>query len=63
MAIKLTAQVKLQPTPLQAAALLDTLQRANAAANFISQIAWDSATFAQFKLHQLVYAPKAGMVL
>src|SRR4051812_36132116 len=55
--MKLIAQIKLQPSPQQAAALLDTLQRANAAANFISQLAWDNKTFHKFKLQKLVYAP------
>jgi putative transposase len=53
--MKLTVQVKLQPTPDQAAALRDTLERANAAANAMSQVAWATQTFAQFKLHKLVY--------
>jgi hypothetical protein len=55
--MKLIAQLKLQPSPLQPQALLDTLQCANAAANFISQAAWDAHTFQQFKLHKLVYTP------
>ena len=55
--MKLIAQLKLRPTPLQAQALRTTLERANAAANFISQTAWGTRTFQQFKLHKLVYAP------
>ncbi len=55
--MKLIATVKLQPTPAQAAALLDTLERANAVANAMSRVAWETGTFAQFKLHKLVYAP------
>ena len=51
------AQLKLQPSPLQAQALRTTLECANAAANFISQTAWDTRTFQQFNLHKLVYAP------
>ena len=35
--MKLTVQVKLQPTPEQAVALLRTLELANAAANRLSQ--------------------------
>jgi putative transposase len=54
--MKLIAQIKLQPSPSQAAALLATLQRANAAANFISQLAWDTRSFHKFKLQKLVYA-------
>jgi IS605 OrfB family transposase len=55
--MKLITTVKLQPTPDQAAALLDTLERANAVANEMSRVAWETRTFAQFKLHKLVYAP------
>ena len=53
--MKLIAQVKLQPTQEQAQALLDTLEKANAACNYISQRAWDTKTFRQFSLHKLVY--------
>ncbi len=55
--MKLTAQVKLQPTPEQATALLDTLERANAAANEISRIAWDTQEFRHYRLHASVYHP------
>jgi IS605 OrfB family transposase len=55
--MKLIAQVKLQPTPAQAAALLDTLVRANAAANEISRLAWAAQEFGHYKLHHLVYHP------
>lgn len=53
--MKLIAQVKLQPTDEQAQALLDTLEKANAACNYISGIAWETKTFRQFSLHKLVY--------
>lgn len=53
--MRLTAQVKLQPTPAQADALLRTLEAANEAANWISRQAWKTKTFAQYSLHQLVY--------
>jgi hypothetical protein len=39
--MKLTAQLKLLPTPQQAAALKRTLEAANAACNAISQVAWE----------------------
>jgi len=55
--MKLTAAVKLQPTPEQAHALLDTLVRANAAANEISRIAWAAQEFGHYKLHHLAYHP------
>ncbi len=38
--MKLTIQLKLQPTPEQAAALKRTLETANAACDYISQVAW-----------------------
>jgi len=53
--MKLIAQVKLQPNTEQATALKDTIQRANAACNYISDVAWKSKTFNQFRLHRLVY--------
>ena len=55
--MKLIAQVKLLPTPQQAVSLLDTLQAANAACNWISQVAWETKTFRQVPLHRLVYYP------
>ncbi len=54
--MKLTVAVKLLPTPAQVHALQQTIQRANMAANAISQQAWDQHTFNQFPLHRLVYA-------
>ncbi|MBW7959804.1 MAG: helix-turn-helix domain-containing protein [Candidatus Promineofilum sp.] len=39
--MKLTAKIKLQPTPEQHAVLLQTLETANAACNDISQQAWE----------------------
>lgn len=55
--MKLTVVLKLLPSPGQAPALLETLERANAAANEISRIAWETGTFGQFALHRLCYAP------
>jgi len=52
---KLIAQLKLQPTPEQADALLRTLETGNAACTAISQTAWDTQTFKQFALHRLCY--------
>lgn len=51
----MTAKVKLLTTPEQHAALLATLERANEACNYISEMAWDTQTFRQFSLHKLVY--------
>ncbi len=53
--MKLTAQVRLNPTDEQAQALLQTLEQANAACNAMSQRAWETRTFSRFKLHHLVY--------
>lgn len=53
--MKLTAKIKLQPTPEQHAVLLQTLETANAACNDISQQAWASHTFQQYPLHHLAY--------
>lgn len=55
--MKLIAQAKLQPTEEQAQALLDTIETANAACNFISNVAWETETFYQFALHKLTYYP------
>lgn len=54
--MKLTVQTRLLPTPEQSAALLRTLETANAAANAISGRAWRERTFQQFALHRLIYA-------
>ncbi len=53
--MKLTATLKILPTPEQADALKRTLAIGNAACNHISAVAWETRTFSQFKLHELVY--------
>jgi putative transposase len=53
--MKLTAQIKLLPSPEQSKALRKTLEVANAACNYISTQAWDSKTFRQFPIHKLTY--------
>ena len=53
--MKLTVQVKLLPTPEQAAALRETLETANRAADRLSQLAWDSKEFRRFPLHRAYY--------
>lgn len=55
LSMKLTAKVKLQPTPEQHSVLLKTLERANVACNAISNSAWASQTFSQVGIHKLVY--------
>ena len=53
--MRLTIQLKLQPTPEQAEALKRTLETANAACNQISHVAWHTRTFRQFSIHKLTY--------
>ena len=53
--MRLTAAIQLLPTPEQAEALRRTLETANAACDYISQIAWESKTFRQFPIHRLTY--------
>ncbi len=53
--MRLTIQLKLLPTPEQADALHRTLVRANAACDYISQVAWNARTFGQFPIHRLTY--------
>jgi putative transposase len=54
--LKLTAKIRLNATPLQRQALLDTLEQANTCANWISGEAWKRKVFAQYNLHRLLYA-------
>ena len=53
--MRLTIQLKLLPTPEQADALKRTLETANAACDYISQVAWGARTFGQFPIHRLTY--------
>jgi putative transposase len=53
--MKLIVAVKLTPTPEQARDLLYTLERANDAANYISEYAWKEQTFGQWALHGALY--------
>ena len=53
--MKLTATVKLNPTPEQQQALLETLQVANQCANWMSEQAFQSQKFKFYDLHNLVY--------
>jgi putative transposase len=53
--MKLTAQLKLQPTPAQHDLLLQTIAEANRACDWISQEAFRDGVFGQFSLHRLVY--------
>jgi putative transposase len=53
--MRLTTTIRLLPTPDQADALKRTLETANAACDYISQVAWESKTFRQFAIHKLTY--------
>lgn len=53
--MKLTANIKLNPSPEQHEALKKTLKVSNRACNAISKIAWDNKQFGQYYLHKLVY--------
>jgi putative transposase len=53
--MRLIAQLKLLPTADQHAALLRTLEQANAICNDISAAAWSAQTFKQFDIHRLCY--------
>ena len=53
--MKLIAQAKLQTTPEQHKALMDTLLRSNECANALSDFAWGSQIFRQFDLHHAKY--------
>jgi IS605 OrfB family transposase len=53
--LKLTVQVKLLPTEDQANALRETLETVNAAADRLSELAWEAKEFRRFPLHKRFY--------
>ncbi|WP_344386498.1 transposase, partial [Streptomyces aureus] len=53
--VKLTVQVKLLPTPLQAAALEETLHACNEAATWVSQVAFEKDIKRNFALREHTY--------
>ncbi len=53
--MKLVAQLKLCPTKEQAHILKETLARANAACDRISDVAWEQRTFGKYALQKLCY--------
>src|SRR5512145_684657 len=53
--MRLTASIQLLPSPEQASVLRRTLETANVACDYISQVAWASKTFRQFAIHKLSY--------
>ncbi len=54
--VKLTVQVKLLPTPVQAAALEATLHACNEAATWVSQVAFEKDIKRNFLLREHTYA-------
>jgi putative transposase len=54
--LKLTAKIRLNSTPEQGRAMLDTLEQANACANWISGEAWQRKVFGHYSLHKILYA-------
>jgi len=54
--MKVIAQLKLLPTPVQADTLRQTLEQANAACNEISRVAWEQQVFGKFALQKLTYS-------
>jgi putative transposase len=53
--MKLTVQVKLQPTSEQAHSLRATLERANDAANYASEWVWQNRIWGQYATHKALY--------
>jgi len=53
--MKLIARVALLPDPEQHRRLLATLERANAACDFISRAAWEARCFSKYDLQKLAY--------
>src|SRR5258708_12228678 len=53
--MKLTAQIKLLPSTEQVALLKETLERANAACNHISEYAWTKRQFGKYPLQEALY--------
>ncbi|MFJ7771685.1 RNA-guided endonuclease TnpB family protein [Streptomyces sp. NPDC097107] len=53
--MKLVVQVKLLPTPMQAAALEATLRACNAAATWVSKVSFERQEFKNFALRKLTY--------
>lgn len=53
--MKLIARVALLPDPDQHRRLLETLERANAACDFISRAAWEARLFSKYDLQKQVY--------
>jgi IS605 OrfB family transposase len=59
--VKLTATVKLLPTDEQSAALLETVERVNAACGWLAERASEAGTANRYRLHALHYRDLRGM--
>ena len=53
--MKLVLKIKILPSDEQRSLLLQTMEEANKACAYISDIAWANKTFGQFKIHHLCY--------
>lgn len=53
--MKLTLKIKILPSDDQRLLLLRTIEEANKACDYISDVAWNNRTFGQFKIHHLCY--------
>ena len=53
--MKLVLKIKILPSDEQRLLLLQTMEEANKACAYISDIAWKNKTFGQFKIHHLCY--------
>lgn len=53
--MKLVLKIKILPTDEQRSLLLQTMEEANKACAYISDVAWVNKTFGQFKIHHLCY--------
>lgn len=53
--MKLVLKIKILPSDEQRSLLLRTIEEANRACDYISDIAWANKTFGQFKIHHLCY--------
>ena len=53
--MKLVLKIKILPSDEQRSLLLQTMEEANKACSYISDIAWANKTFGQFKIHHLCY--------
>jgi IS605 OrfB family transposase len=56
LVVKLVVQVKLLPTPVQAAALEATLRACNEAASWVAEVAFESSVYKNFTLRKHCYA-------